>query len=262
MAKPVEVTDWATSGSALKTATDSSRWTLGWQTLPGNQPSDTGERPNLNQQNYWQNAVHTWIQYLDETVDAAIANYFAVGSVQQSMLSEVQFQNELGTTWVIMDGRNVAGSRYEAITGNSNIPNAFGRFFRMTGGAQAAPLGQAQAEGTAVNGLTNQSSGVSGTAAGQGGGATTSGGRSNAHTHTIPTILSGDVFQAGTGRQAYGSGAGLSTAGETTDHSHSVPAHTHSSSSVSGTASAQFMTGDGETRPVNIAFNYFIKIDN
>lgn len=68
MAKPVEITDWATSGSALKTATDSSRWNLGWQTLPGNLPSETGERPNLNQQNYWQNAVHKWITYFNGVV--------------------------------------------------------------------------------------------------------------------------------------------------------------------------------------------------
>lgn len=68
MAKPIEVTNWATSGSALRTATDSSRWNLGWQTLPGNLPTDTGERPNLNQQNYWQFAVHQWLTFFDTQV--------------------------------------------------------------------------------------------------------------------------------------------------------------------------------------------------
>lgn len=66
--KPTEVTDWANSGSALKTATDSNRWNLGWQTLPDNLPNQTGERPNLNQQNYWQNAVHLWITYFDSLI--------------------------------------------------------------------------------------------------------------------------------------------------------------------------------------------------
>jgi hypothetical protein len=72
--KPTEVTDWANSGSALKTATDSSRWNLGWQTLPGNQPTEVGERPNLNQQNYWQNAVHTWLAYFETATDDIEAN--------------------------------------------------------------------------------------------------------------------------------------------------------------------------------------------
>ncbi len=67
--KPTALTDWANSESALKTATDSNRWNLGWQTLPDNLPNQTGERPNLNQQNYWQNAVHLWSEYYEESID-------------------------------------------------------------------------------------------------------------------------------------------------------------------------------------------------
>ena len=52
------------------------------------------------------------------------SSLFAVGSVQQSMLTEVQFQTEMGNQWVLMDGRSVSGSRYETITGNSTVPDA------------------------------------------------------------------------------------------------------------------------------------------
>jgi hypothetical protein len=64
MPKPTEITDWATSVSALVTPTDPDRWNLGWKTLPDNLPTDTGERPNLQQQNYWNLAVHKWITFL------------------------------------------------------------------------------------------------------------------------------------------------------------------------------------------------------
>lgn len=53
-----------------------------------------------------------------------------VGDVVQSMLTEVQFQAQRDSTWVLMDGRSVTGSEYEAITGNSNLPDACGLFLR------------------------------------------------------------------------------------------------------------------------------------
>ena len=74
MTKPTTPTNWATSASALKTATDADRWENGWKTLPNNQPDETGERPNLNQQNYWQNAVHQWVVYFDQQIDIFLAS--------------------------------------------------------------------------------------------------------------------------------------------------------------------------------------------
>ncbi len=66
--KPTQETDWATSAFALKTATDSARWVLGWQTIPDNLPSGVGEAPNLNNQNYWQFAVHQWKEYFEDVL--------------------------------------------------------------------------------------------------------------------------------------------------------------------------------------------------
>jgi hypothetical protein len=53
-----------------------------------------------------------------------------VGDVKTSMLTEAQFQELHGQTWVLMDGRSVTGSTYETITGSSTIPDARGQFLR------------------------------------------------------------------------------------------------------------------------------------
>jgi hypothetical protein len=66
-----------------------------------------------------------------------------VGSIMQSMLSEQQFASAYpGETarWVLADGRSCAGSRYEQITGQHNVPDMRGRFLR-TAGAGAGALG-------------------------------------------------------------------------------------------------------------------------
>ena len=53
-----------------------------------------------------------------------------VGDIQQSMLTEAQIQTEYGTGWVLMDGRDVTGSSYATITGNTTLPDARGQFLR------------------------------------------------------------------------------------------------------------------------------------
>ena len=74
MAKPTVKTEWATDATALKSATESPRWLYGWMTSSGNSANGIGEKPNLNHQNYWQNAVHTWVVYLTAETDALTAN--------------------------------------------------------------------------------------------------------------------------------------------------------------------------------------------
>lgn len=53
-----------------------------------------------------------------------------VGSIQDSVLTEAQFQSETGTNWILADGRNVAGSRYSTVTGFTNVPDLRGVFRR------------------------------------------------------------------------------------------------------------------------------------
>jgi len=71
--KPTKLTDWATDGAALTEATTVARHELGWQTVPGNLVTEPGERPNLQQQNYWQLAVHEWATYFEAATDEIIA---------------------------------------------------------------------------------------------------------------------------------------------------------------------------------------------
>jgi hypothetical protein len=53
-----------------------------------------------------------------------------VGDVKQSVLTEAQFQSLHGTSWVLMDGRSVAGSDLDTEFGVSTLPDARGVFLR------------------------------------------------------------------------------------------------------------------------------------
>lgn len=53
-----------------------------------------------------------------------------VGSIVHSMLTEAQFQAETREDWILADGGSVSGSRYTAITGNSNVPDLRGIYLR------------------------------------------------------------------------------------------------------------------------------------
>ena len=67
---------------------------------------------------------------------AAAGDIWTVGSIQQSILTETQWVTALGTEaskWALADGRNVAGSKYATLTGNSTIPDLRGAYMRMAG---------------------------------------------------------------------------------------------------------------------------------
>ena len=67
---------------------------------------------------------------------AAAGDIWTVGSIQQSILTEPQWATALGTEankWAIADGRNVTGSKYATLTGNSTIPDLRGAYMRMAG---------------------------------------------------------------------------------------------------------------------------------
>lgn len=85
--KPTKITDWATDGAALIEPLTTAREELGWQTTPDNLVSQPGERPNLQQQNYWQLAVHEWSSYLEEVTDE---NVTAIGALQTLTVPTLQ----------------------------------------------------------------------------------------------------------------------------------------------------------------------------
>lgn len=53
-----------------------------------------------------------------------------IGAIQSALLTEAQFQAQFGTSWVLADGRNVAGSKYATITLNATIPDLRGMVLR------------------------------------------------------------------------------------------------------------------------------------
>lgn len=74
-------------------------------------------------------AIHTKI---GANVNALIRAFMPVGSVMHSLLTEAEFNSEIGssTYWVLADGRDVSGSAYATLTGNTTIPDMRGRFLR------------------------------------------------------------------------------------------------------------------------------------
>jgi len=68
--------------------------------------------------------------YLKKQQEINEPNFSKVGDVVTSMLDEAAFQAERNSTWVLMGGRSVSGSKYETLTGDSTIPDARGQFLR------------------------------------------------------------------------------------------------------------------------------------
>lgn len=71
---------------------------------------------------------------LGSSINGLLSVLFPVGSIIDSMLTEVQFQAQIGnpspSTWVLADGRSSAGSLYAEVTGQANIPDLRGIFRR------------------------------------------------------------------------------------------------------------------------------------
>lgn len=76
-------------------------------------------------------------------INYCLSNTGKVGDVVMSALDESTFQAQRDTTWVLCDGRNVAGSEYQALTSLANIPDFRGNYFRgKNNGAGRDPHGE------------------------------------------------------------------------------------------------------------------------
>ena len=147
----------------------------------------------------------------------------SVGEIRTSMLDEVMFQTQMDETWVLMDGRSVAGSFYEQLTGLSTLPDARGQFLR--GKNNGRNDGDQDPAGERVLG-NYQADAMQG------------------HHHAVEVS---NVINAGSGGGAGGSSAYGTDVQEVLNPT---------SDGVNGTPRT-----DNETRPKNIAINYFIKVN-
>jgi hypothetical protein len=186
---------------------------------------------------------------------------FAVGAVQQSFLSEAEFQKQMGRGWVLCDGRTVSGSRWERLGYGSIIPNCTGRFLRTSGG-DAADLRSAQDDSTAINGLslsasTSLQSNMTVEVSGQTNEPNWTGnlfGAINDGVNSSPDAYTG--IEAWAKRRVGLDGAYW---GRMFGHVHAFSGKGQATGgSWSTTINA---TGDRETRPINITVNTFVKID-
>ena len=216
-------------------------------------------------------------------------NQFAVGSIQQSILTQKQFQNLMGDGWVLCDGASqwnqvpIRETSYGKITGRSALPDCRGKFIRTVGG-NAAVLGDSQGESTAVNGLSIPQRQLRGnfrssTDGHHGHGVSVNGQHSHGmdsagrHQHWnqvftgVPGSTNYPLNRFGNGNQAKGN-----LTDPAGDHAHKIHdagghSHTiHGSGNHSHTVPVELdhdhaLKGDLETRPSNITLNTFIKVN-
>lgn len=62
-----------------------------------------------------------------DAVYRAVSDDGKVGHTMSAHLTEAQFQAVHGPGWILSDGRNVVGSKYHSLTGNTTVPDARGR---------------------------------------------------------------------------------------------------------------------------------------
>lgn len=154
-----------------------------------------------------------------------------VGTVTQSLLTEAQFaaasEDQVGK-WVLADGRSVAGTKYEAVTGRSTVPDLRGAYMRMAGtnGANGnwngGNLNGWQEDSTArpKNDFTTNNAG--------------------AHTHGGGST----TWSKSDGGPNWNSGASVGSTDSAGGHTHTVNGG-----------------GDAETRPKTYSVNYYIKVN-
>lgn len=117
-----------------------------------------------------------------------------VGSVASSLLTEAQYQTEINSTkWVLADGRSAAGTRYQTITGQANIPDLRGIFLRARNNGRNTtdgdPRGELPLGSYTLDQIRAHNHGIT----------------ENAHNHIInavaPTALSGPNYAGNGGSQ-------------------------------------------------------------
>ena len=194
---------------------------------------------------------------------SAVGDLWIVGSIQTSWLDETQFRTALGLNssedhkWCLCDGRNVAGSQFQTITGLTNVPDLRGAYLRMAG---QNSNNQPDWNGEALRGFQNWMTARSKTALT---GVTNNTGNHHHDIYITDGNYGGSVFaMSGTTQidDAYlthGNNTwrrwGGTNKGQKNNLMTDAPNHTHTVTINGG--------GDRETRPNSFSVNHFIKIN-
>ena len=195
-----------------------------------------------------------WVKVANAAVAGSASSLFIVGDIKQSVLTENQFIAELGVVegrkWVLADGRNVAGTRYATLTGNSTVPDLRGAYLRMAGQNNKASW-----TGGALNTWQEDT-----TRAPRNNALTGTTNTTGNHTHTLRRYLPNNWSDGWEKLLNYAAGGFRTINGGQANYSETdfpVGAngnHTHSVTINGG--------GDTETRPKTYCANFFIKVDN
>ena len=153
-----------------------------------------------------------------------------IGEVKQVFLTEAQLQAQYGTGWILADGRPVPESAYETMTGNATVPDLRGKFLRGLDNGRDLDLNRAMASDQAED-LKGHGHNASHSLSWSSAGAKTD------------SNLAGVLYRP-IGYPPYNL-SNLTTGPN-------VP--------VGGSVSVTPTTGE-ETRPTNVAINFFIRIN-
>lgn len=172
-----------------------------------------------------------------------------VGTVKQSMLGPVDFNNENPGTWLLMNGQSCSGTYYEALTGNSLVPDMVteGTFLRQAksgrglGSFEGDEFGSHTHIQNAHNHTQNAHTHTQ-----------------NSHTHTYSNATKKDqqnaVDDGYSHTYAGWQGTTTSTSGATTAINQNTTATNNAFTATNQNS------GGAETRPKNTAVNFYIKV--
>jgi hypothetical protein len=150
-----------------------------------------------------------------------------VGSIAASMLKETQFNDLSEGSWVLADGRVVSGTDYARMTGSENVPDLRGEFLRgLDTDGRVDPDGRARALGA-----VQESALLS-------------------HSHLEQRLsVSGNYYQhAASNQNVAGHGSSM------------TPLYEHVQTSNATDLNGAALPNSRETRPTNVAVNYFVKV--
>jgi len=176
-------------------------------------------------------------------------DFWRVGSIQQSVLTEAQFLNTMPATerskWVLADGRDVTGTTYNTVTGDTHVPDLRGAYLRMAGtNAHAGRTGWVGGLLKSFQDWLTAEPKTPWTVSNPGN-----------HHHIGGRYQSSDEYAATQYSRSLNRGQQYVNMNSVTKYNASLPYTSNEGNHVHTVTG-----GDAETRPASFAVNYFIKV--